>query len=70
MLIFLAGITKLKSQSITEILSNQNIQMYKEVDETKESRKQHENRFDLCVHLVHEAHSPLACSALAESMQD
>ncbi len=69
-LIFLAGITKLESQSITEILSTQNIRMYSEVDETKDSRKQHKNRFDLCLHLVHEAHSQLACAALAESMQD
>ncbi len=69
-LIFLAGITKLKGQSVTEILSTQNIRMYSELDETDDSRKQHENKFDLCVHLVYETQSQLACSALAKSMQD
>ena len=71
-LIFLAGITKLKGQSVTKVLSTQNIRMYWGVatDETKDSREQHQNRFELCVHLVHEAQSQLACSALAKSIQD
>ena len=70
MLIFLAGITKLASQSVTEVLSTQKIRMYNEVDETTASRKQQENRFELCIHLAHEAQSQLACSALAKSIHD
>ncbi len=71
-LIFLAGITKLKGQSVTKVLSTQNIRMYWGVatDETKDSREQYQNRFELCIQLVHEAQSQLACSALAKSIQD
>ena len=65
-LIFFAGIIKMESQNIIEFLSTQNIRMHN----IHETTKQHKKRFELCIHLVHEAQSQLACSALAKSIQD
>ena len=66
-LIFLAGITKLEGRMLLNVLSTQNLQMYR-TDPDKLPNEAHLKKFNLLIHLAYESHNPESCSAVAKSV--